>query len=294
LEVTVLRESDPQITVWELLPEELKRLPAELARVDVYLDNERFIAPFRALFDRRLGRPSVPVAPCCGFVFEAPLPAWLREPVPRGQRLDRLAVLLHSTGTVPCRIRPPWSPVADRTHDQVHGRIEHRTLKVMHRTLKVVTVGHLGFPHAAQVLKVTRTRTVDAPHAPTRRWRRQTVTVYAITSLPFELARPARLADLPRGHWQIEAVHHLRDVTFCEDASQVRTGAAPHVMATLRNLWPSARSARLGRSTSPPRCATTPATHADRSPPSGSHSDERTSRENAGSLGSGTTGNTAR
>jgi predicted transposase YbfD/YdcC len=53
------------------------------------------------------------------------------------------------------------------------------------------------------------------------------VTVYAITSLPFELARPARLADPLRGHWAIEALHHLRDVTFCEDASQVRTGAAP-------------------------------------------------------------------
>jgi hypothetical protein len=31
-------------------------------------------------------------------------------------------------------------------------------------------------------------------------------------------------------------VHHLRDVTFAEDASQVRTGAGPHVMACLRNL----------------------------------------------------------
>jgi IS5 family transposase len=58
----VLRESDPQPSLWEaLLPEELKRLPAELARVDAYLDDERFIAPWRTLFDRRLGRPSVPV-----------------------------------------------------------------------------------------------------------------------------------------------------------------------------------------------------------------------------------------
>jgi predicted transposase YbfD/YdcC len=127
--------------------------------------------------------------------------------------------------------RLPWHlvPVADRTHDRAHGRSEQRTLKV-------VTVGHLDFPHAAQVLKVTRTRTGGAPHAPTRRRRRQTVTVYAITSLPYELARPARLADLLRGHWQIEAVHHIRDTTFCEDGSQVRTGAGPHVMATLRNL----------------------------------------------------------
>jgi IS5 family transposase len=58
----VLRETDPQTTIWELLlPEEVKRLPAELQAVDAYLDDERFVAPWRALFDRRLGRPSVPV-----------------------------------------------------------------------------------------------------------------------------------------------------------------------------------------------------------------------------------------
>jgi hypothetical protein len=58
----VLGETDPQATIWELLlPEEVKRLPAELVRVDAYLDDERFLAPWRALFDRRLGRPSIPV-----------------------------------------------------------------------------------------------------------------------------------------------------------------------------------------------------------------------------------------
>jgi IS5 family transposase len=58
----VLRETDPQTTIWELLlPQEAKRLPSELTQVDAYLDDERFIAPWRALFDRRLGRPSVPI-----------------------------------------------------------------------------------------------------------------------------------------------------------------------------------------------------------------------------------------
>jgi predicted transposase YbfD/YdcC len=123
--------------------------------------------------------------------------------------------------------RLPWQrvPVADRTRDQAHGRIEHRTLKV-------VTAHHIGFPYAAQVLQVTR-KTRDQ-HANPRRF--TTVTVYAITSLPFEQARPARLADLLRGHWAIEALHHIRDTTFAEDASQLRTGAGPHVMAALRNL----------------------------------------------------------
>jgi IS5 family transposase len=58
----VLRETDPQTTIWELLlPEEAKQLPTELARVDTYLNDERFIAPWRGLFSARLGRPSVPV-----------------------------------------------------------------------------------------------------------------------------------------------------------------------------------------------------------------------------------------
>jgi transposase, IS5 family len=43
------------------VPEEAKRLPAELQAVDAYLDDERFVAPWRVLFSARLGRPSVPV-----------------------------------------------------------------------------------------------------------------------------------------------------------------------------------------------------------------------------------------
>jgi IS5 family transposase len=60
----VLRETDPQasLSLWEaLLPEEARQPPTELAAVDAYLDDERFLVPWRALFDRRLGRPSVPV-----------------------------------------------------------------------------------------------------------------------------------------------------------------------------------------------------------------------------------------
>ena len=62
------------------------------------------------------------------------------------------------------------------------------------------------------------------------------MTVYAVTSLTAAQASPARLADCIRGHWGIEALHHIRDVTFAEDASQVRTGTAPRAMASLRNL----------------------------------------------------------
>jgi predicted transposase YbfD/YdcC len=125
--------------------------------------------------------------------------------------------------------RLPWHhvPVLDRTRDRGHGRVELRTLKV-------VTVHHFGFPHAAQVLQVTR-KTRDLRDGNIRRWR--TVVVYAVTSLAFAQASPARLADLIRGHWAIEnGLHYVRDVTFAEDASRVRTGTAPQVMACLRNL----------------------------------------------------------
>jgi len=115
-------------------------------------------------------------------------------------------------------------PVLDRTRDRAHGRVELRTLKA-------VTVNRFGFPHAAQVVQVTRkTRQLG-----TRRWR--TVVVYAVTSLTHAQASPARLADLIRGHWAIEnGLHYLRDTAFAEDGSQLRTGAGPHVMACLRNL----------------------------------------------------------
>ena len=39
-----------------------------------------------------------------------------------------------------------------------------------------------------------------------------------------------------RGHWAIESLRWVRDNTFDEDRSQVRTGTLPRVLATLRNL----------------------------------------------------------
>jgi hypothetical protein len=83
-------------------------------------------------------------------------------------------------------------------------------------------------------LRSSRSPARPATCAPTG-W--HTTTVYAVTSLTFAQASPARLADLLRGHWGIEnGLHHVRDVTFAEDASQVRSGTAPQVMAALRNL----------------------------------------------------------
>lgn len=61
-------------------------------------------------------------------------------------------------------------------------------------------------------------------------------TVYAVTSLDAHQANPAELASHLRGHWTVEAQHHIRDRVFAEDASTVHAGNAPRAMATLRNL----------------------------------------------------------
>jgi len=70
-------------------------------------------------------------------------------------------------------------------------------------------------------------------------------------------ATPAQLAAWIRGHWQIEALHHLRDVSYGEDASQIRTGSGPQAMATLRNLAVGILKT-AGTPASPPPAGTTP------------------------------------
>jgi hypothetical protein len=61
--------------------------------------------------------------------------------------------------------------------------------------------------------------------------------VHGITSLPPEKADAKRLLELVREHWRIEnSLHYIRDVTLGEDASRVRCGSAPEVMAALRNV----------------------------------------------------------
>ena len=46
------------LVVGVVLPEELQRLPEELARVDAMLDDPAFFRPFVPFFDPRRGRPS--------------------------------------------------------------------------------------------------------------------------------------------------------------------------------------------------------------------------------------------
>ncbi len=121
----------------------------------------------------------------------------------------------------------PWRAVPDATRDcdRGHGRREIRSLKIL-----TISTG-IDLPNAAQALQIRRRRRrLDQPK------RFTTETVYAITDLRVHQAKPAQLAGWIRGHWSIEnKIHWVRDVTYDEDRSQIRTGTGPAVMAALRN-----------------------------------------------------------
>jgi predicted transposase YbfD/YdcC len=120
----------------------------------------------------------------------------------------------------------PWAQVSvgHRTREAGHGRRETRTLKAV----TVATPGGLGFPHAAQAVRITRTRIIAG--------KTSRETAYLITSLPAEHAQPTDLHEWARLEWHIEnRLHWVRDMTFREDAHQAHTGTGPAIAAVLRN-----------------------------------------------------------
>ncbi|MFR9755050.1 ISAs1 family transposase [Streptomyces sp. TR06-5] len=122
----------------------------------------------------------------------------------------------------------PWPDVAvQHTASWTgHGRHESRSIK----TCGIADeLGGIAFPHARLALRVHRRRR-QAGRRETRE------TIYAVTSLDAHQATPAELAAAVRGHWNIEALHHIRDATYAEDASTLHAGTAPRAMATFRNL----------------------------------------------------------
>jgi predicted transposase YbfD/YdcC len=58
---------------------------------------------------------------------------------------------------------------------------------------------------------------------------------YAITSLSRERADATLLLTRWQGHWGIESLHWVRDVSFGEDKCQVKVGHAPQNLAAFRN-----------------------------------------------------------
>lgn len=107
--------------------------------------------------------------------------------------------------------------------EKSRGRLERRRL--------VSSTGvndHLRWRDVGQVCQLTRTTT--------RKGETTTDVQYAVTSVPRSSADAERLLEWWRGHWGIEnGVHWVRDVTFDEDASRIRTGDAPQNFSAVRN-----------------------------------------------------------
>ncbi len=124
-----------------------------------------------------------------------------------------------------CR-KVPWQGVraAFRSTVRAHGRIDTRVVEV-------VSFAGLDFPYARQVARITRYRTVRASG------KRSRETVYVITDLSSGQADPQRIGEIVQAEWGIEnKIHYVRDVTFGEDASRIRTGHGPQNLATLRSV----------------------------------------------------------
>jgi predicted transposase YbfD/YdcC len=143
--------------------------------------------------------------------------------------------LLIATGNQPALFAAlddlPWTTIeaGHREENTGHGRHDVRILKVINLNDPAHQHHQVRFPGAHQAFLIERYRhfpdgTITA------------TTILGITSLTPEQASPADLAEVIRGHWHIEVLHHIRDVTFTEDASTIRAGAAARVVAVICNL----------------------------------------------------------
>ncbi len=119
--------------------------------------------------------------------------------------------------------RPP--DFTDQAPKPVHGRRERRSVWVSDKLNH-----YLQFPNVGQVFAVMRETTETA----TGRKRREIA--YGITSLTPNDASPERILSLNRGHWSVEAMHHVLDWTFDEDRSRIRAGHGPQNMSRLRRF----------------------------------------------------------
>jgi predicted transposase YbfD/YdcC len=125
----------------------------------------------------------------------------------------------------------PWHEIpAHITSGSGHGRSERRTVQLAHLG-EYLGYPAIDFPHASHAFLIERYTT----HHTSRK--RSAHAALGLTSLTGRYAHPAHIGGYVRSHWHIEnKLHYVRDVTYNEDASRARTGTAPRVMATLRNL----------------------------------------------------------
>jgi len=117
-------------------------------------------------------------------------------------------------------------PYQYETIEKGHGRLEIRRIWT-----STALNDYVNFPHVQQVFLIERLTT----SIKTGKERHELVC--GVTSLTPQQASPEEVLNYNRGHWGIEnREHYVRDVTFDEDRSKVRTQQGPRMMAALRNL----------------------------------------------------------
>lgn len=96
--------------------------------------------------------------------------------------------------------------------------------------------GYVEFPYVQQVFTIRRT-TTDLNGNVVKGRKSMEEVVHGLTSMSPQKASPAQVLAYNRGQWTIEnRLHHVRDMTYDEDRSQVRKKNRPRAMATLRNV----------------------------------------------------------
>lgn len=129
-------------------------------------------------------------------------------------------------------LKPPWNakfslvvPTLASNSASTEKPLETRT-----PTTTVALNKYLNdWPGIAQVFQLHRVRRFSDG-------RIEQETVYGNTSLRPNDAGASELLSLNRTHWSIENnLHRVRNVTFGEDASRIRRGNSPQVLAALRN-----------------------------------------------------------
>jgi predicted transposase YbfD/YdcC len=157
-------------------------------------------------------------------------------------------------------------PILHATAETGHGRHEARTIRVTSdvpaqitqrfpRAAQLILIEHYRHPVIAGTAAACRAATADGDGddlgltacAAARGAKMSCETVLAVTALTPAQAGPAFLLDRHRAHWSIEnGLHNRRDTTLGEDASRLRAGQAPRLLAAIANVTVSilAKAAR--------------------------------------------------
>ena len=223
----MLRTVGDQPTLWEsLLPAEALVMPAELERVDRLLDDERFFAPYGRVLPCHVGSAVDPDRDVSAVdVLEVPLPVRVRDVVPGGDRLDRLAAVLSDPAG--------WSGAASDDVDEDHHPLRAGGVDGLNEALLAKAV-------EAKVLKTNRVRA-------------DTTVVEANVAYPSDSTCWPRVSPRwPKTAKKLRAMGLATRTRLADKTRTVRSRAArstPTCGAATTTSWPksSGSTAELGR-----------------------------------------------